>query len=89
MDAVQGVRSWDRGDPIRERKIINRSAEVGTGFVLFEIEKKSLNDYCIEFEMDQKGRVGQDHGKREHRNHIFSDMLSSPIARKRGINCDY
>ena len=33
--------------------------------------------------MDQKDRVRQDHGKRDHRDHISSDTLTSLITRKR------
>ena len=34
--------------------------------------------------MDQEDRVGQNHGERDHMNNIFSDMLPSLIARKKG-----
>ena len=33
--------------------------------------------------MDQKDKVGQDHGKGENSNHISNDTLSSLVARKR------
>ena len=49
----------------------------------FRNRKKSPNDHCIKFQMDQKDGVGQNRGESDHRNNIFGVMLPSLIARKR------